>query len=118
MMAIFGAFASCAWPLVRLLKSQPIRLTTRLSMLRFSGSEFTVQTFVAAALIVTAIAIYQAPKTQSSGFAIIALMLVSTALFTPFIIWKLFNRFSFFFSFLFRFVYFSFLFCFSFFSFF
>ncbi len=94
LMAIFGAFASCAWPLVRLLKSQPIRLTTRLSMLRFSGSEFTIQTFVAVALIVTAIAIYQAPKTQSSGFAIIALMLVSTALFTPFIIWKLFNSFS------------------------
>ncbi len=95
LMAVFGAFASCAWPLVRLLRSQPIRLTTRLSMLRFSGNEFTLQTFVAATLIVAAIAIYQAPKTQSSGFTVIALMLISTALVTPFIIWKLFNSFSF-----------------------
>jgi len=93
-MAIFGAFVSCAWPLVRLLKSQPIRLTTRLSMLRFSGDEFTAQTFVAGIMIVAAVAIYQAPKTQSSGFTIIALMLLSVSLLTPFIIWKLFNSFS------------------------
>ncbi|EKO3992596.1 ABC transporter permease, partial [Vibrio fluvialis] len=42
-LATFGAFASCAWPLIRLLKSQPIRLTTRLSLVRFAGSEFTLQ---------------------------------------------------------------------------
>lgn len=93
-MAAFGAFSSCAWPLVRLLKSQPIRLTTRLSMMRFSGYEFTAQTFAAGVMIVAAVAIYQAPKTQSSGFTIIALMLMSVALLTPFIIWKLFNSFS------------------------
>ncbi|MFV0447265.1 MAG: ABC transporter permease [Vibrio sp.] len=94
LMAVCGAFASCAWPLVRLLKSQPIRLSTRLSLARFAGSEFSIQAFVGGALAIAALAIYQAPKTQSSGYTIIALMLVSTALFTPFVIWKLFNTFS------------------------
>ncbi|MDW6017244.1 FtsX-like permease family protein [Vibrio plantisponsor] len=94
LMAVCGAFASCAWPLVRLLKSQPIRLSTRLSLARFAGSEFSIQAFIGGALAVAAIAIYQAPKTQSSGYTIIALMLLSAALFTPFVIWKLFNSFS------------------------
>ncbi|WP_165311569.1 FtsX-like permease family protein [Vibrio ziniensis] len=94
LMAVCGAFASCAWPLIRLLKSQPIRLSTRLSLARFAGSEFSIQAFIGGTLAVAAIAIYQAPKTQSSGYTIIALMLVSAALFTPFVIWKLFNSFS------------------------
>ncbi|XAW88608.1 ABC transporter permease [Vibrio sp. CDRSL-10 TSBA] len=93
-MAIFGAFASCAWPLIRLLKSQPIRLTTRLSLMRFARSEFTLQALIASCLFVAAIAVYQAPKTQSSGFAIIALLLISVALITPFLIWKVFKSFS------------------------
>lgn len=41
-----------------------------------------------------AIAIYQAPQTQESGFAIVALMLLSVALFTPFLIWKVFDSLS------------------------
>lgn len=94
-MAIFGAFASCAWPLIRLLKSQPIRLTTRLSLLRFARSEFTLQALIASCLFVAAIAVYQAPRTQSSGFAIMALLLISVALITPFLIWKAFKTFSF-----------------------
>ncbi|MCG6344591.1 ABC transporter permease [Vibrio fluvialis] len=93
-LATFGAFASCAWPLIRLLKSQPIRLTTRLSLVRFAGSEFTLQALVACGLFIAALAVYQAPKSQSSGFAIIALMLLSVALITPFLIWKVFNSFS------------------------
>ncbi|WGY47103.1 ABC transporter permease [Vibrio sp. ABG19] len=93
-MAIFGAFASCAWPLIRLLKSQPIRLTTRLSLMRFARSEFTLQALIASCLFVAAMAVYQAPKTQSSGFAIIALLLISVALMTPFIIWNVFKSFS------------------------
>ncbi len=94
LMAICGAFASCAWPLMRLLKSQPIRLSTRLSLARFAGSEFSLQAFIAGVLAVAALAIYQAPKTQTSGYTIIALMLISAALFTPFVIWKVFNTFS------------------------
>ncbi|ROV58067.1 ABC transporter permease [Vibrio ponticus] len=93
-MALTGAFASCAWPLVRLLRSQPIRLTTRLSLMRFTGIEFSIQALIACALAVAAIAIYQAEQTQESGFAIIALMLLSVALFTPFLLWRLFTSFS------------------------
>lgn len=93
-LSLIGAFAACAWPLFRLLRSQPIRLTTRLSLVRFAGTEFTIQALVACALCVAAIAIYQAPQTQESGFAIIALMLLSVALFTPYLIWKVFDGFS------------------------
>lgn len=93
-MTIIGAFVACAWPLVRLLRSQPIRLTARLSLVRFAGTEFTIQALLACALCVAAIAIYQAPQTQESGFAIVALMLLSVALFTPFLIWKVFDSLS------------------------
>ncbi|ENO8416673.1 ABC transporter permease [Vibrio mimicus] len=94
LMALFAALASCAWPLVRLLRSQPIRLSARLSLVRFAGKEFKLQALLACALCVAAIAIYQAPKSQQSGFAIIGLMLLSVALFTPYIIWTLFTSFS------------------------
>ncbi len=93
-LALIGAAIACAWPLVRLLRAQPIRLTMRLSLVRFAGTEFAVQALIACAFAVAAIAIYQAPKTQESGFAIIALMLLSVALFTPFLIWKVFNSLS------------------------
>ncbi|RJX65049.1 ABC transporter permease [Vibrio sinensis] len=94
LMTSIGAIAACAWPLVRLLRSQPIRLTTRLSLMRFTGTEFTIQALLACALSVAAIAVYQAPQTQESGFAIIALMLLSVALFTPFLVWRVFISFS------------------------
>ena len=93
-LSTIGAIVACAWPLVRLLRSQPSRLTTRLSLIRFTGAEFTIQALIACALCVAAVAIYQAPQTQESGFAIIALMLLSVALFTPFIVWKVFESFS------------------------
>ncbi|EED26999.1 efflux ABC transporter, permease protein [Vibrio sp. 16] len=93
-LSLIGAFVACAWPLIRLLRSQPIRLTTRLSLMRFAGTEFTIQALLACALCVAAIAIYQAPQTQESGFVIIALMLLSVALFTPFLVWKVFDGFS------------------------
>jgi putative ABC transport system permease protein len=94
MLALGGALASCAWPLVRLLKTQPIRLSSRLSLMRYTGIEFTWQAFAACAFCVSAIAIYQAPKSQTSGYAIIVLMLLSVALITPFIIWKIFTALS------------------------
>ncbi|WP_245868879.1 FtsX-like permease family protein, partial [Vibrio fujianensis] len=50
LMAMIAALISCAWPLIRLLMSQPIRLTTRLSLARFAGAEFTLQAIVACAL--------------------------------------------------------------------
>lgn len=94
-MTILGSILACAWPLVRLLRTQPIRLSARLSLVRFAGMEFAIQALVACGLCMAAIAVYQAPKTQQSGFAIIGLMLLSAALFTPFLIWKIFNSLSF-----------------------
>lgn len=93
-LSLTGAIIACAWPLIRLLRSQPSRLTTRLSLLRFAGAEFTIQALIACACCVAAIALYQAPQTQETGFAIIALMLLSVALFTPYIIWKVFESLS------------------------
>ncbi|MDE1335701.1 ABC transporter permease [Vibrio aestuarianus] len=93
-MTLIGALAACIWPLTRLLKSQPIRLSARLSLVRFAGAEFRIQALIGCAFCVAAIAVYQVPQTQLSGFAIIALMLLSTALFTPYLIWALFNSLS------------------------
>ncbi|MDE1249781.1 ABC transporter permease [Vibrio aestuarianus] len=93
-MTLIGALAACIWPLTRLLKAQPIRLSARLSLVRFAGTEFRIQALIGCALCVAAIAVYQVPQTQLSGFAIIALMLLSTALFTPYLIWALFNSLS------------------------
>ncbi|WP_428776235.1 FtsX-like permease family protein, partial [Vibrio sp.] len=94
-MTLLGACLACAWPLVRLLRAQPVRLTTRLSLVRFAGREFTIQALLACAFAVAAIAIYQIPQTQETGYAIIVLMLTSVALLTPFILWKVFNALSF-----------------------
>ncbi|MGR5529156.1 ABC transporter permease [Vibrio alfacsensis] len=93
-MSALGALLSCLWPLIRLLKSQPIRLSSRLSLMRFAGREFSWQALAACAFCVAAVAVYQAPKTQESGFTIIALMLVSVALFMPFIMWHVFQSLS------------------------
>ncbi len=62
--------------------------------MRFAGREFSWQAFAACAFCVAAVAVYQAPKTQESGFAIIALMLISVALFMPFLMWHMFQSFS------------------------
>ncbi|MCG3760500.1 ABC transporter permease [Vibrio cincinnatiensis] len=94
LMAMIAALVSCTWPLIRLLKSQPIRLTTRLSLVRFAGSEFTIQALGACALLVAALAVYQAPRSQTTGFIIIGFMLLGAALLTPYLIWKLFISFS------------------------
>ncbi|CAM2967984.1 ABC transporter permease [Vibrio mytili] len=94
LLSAMGALISCIWPLVRLLKSQPIRLSSRLSLMRFTGREFTWQAIAACAFCVAAVGIYQAPKTQETGFLIIALMMISVALFMPFIIWHVFQSFS------------------------
>nr|WP_319553988.1 ABC transporter permease [uncultured Vibrio sp.] len=93
-MSAMGALISCLWPLIRLLKSQPIRLSSRLSLMRFAGREFSWQALAACAFCVAAVAVYQAPKTQEIGFTIVALMMLSVALLMPFIMWHLFQSFS------------------------
>ncbi|MBR9876595.1 MAG: ABC transporter permease [Vibrionaceae bacterium] len=93
-MSAMGALISCLWPLIRLLKSQPIRLSSRLSLMRFAGREFSWQALAACGFCVAAVAVYQAPKTQEVGFTIVALMMLSVALLMPFIMWHVFQSFS------------------------
>ncbi|POF59267.1 ABC transporter permease, partial [Vibrio vulnificus] len=47
LLAVLGALISCLWPLIRLLKSQPIRLSAKLSLVRFAGKEFAWQALAA-----------------------------------------------------------------------
>lgn len=89
-LAFFGALLSCGWPLIRLVRTQPVRLSSRLSLMRFTGREFAWQAWVACLCVIAAIACYQAPKSQHMGYAIIGFMLLSVALITPFIIWQIF----------------------------
>ncbi|MCL9781923.1 FtsX-like permease family protein [Vibrio sp. S4M6] len=93
-MTIAGALLACIWPAVRLLRAQPIRLAKRLSLVRFASIEFAIQTLLAIMFSLIAFVLYEAPKTEHTGLAIIVLTLVSVAMFTPFIIWKLFTYLS------------------------
>ncbi len=90
-MTIAGALLACIWPAIRLLRAQPIRLAKRLSLVRFASIEFAIQTLLAIMFALIAIILYIAPKTEHTGFAIIVLTLLSVAMFTPFVIWKLFT---------------------------
>ncbi|NLS11388.1 ABC transporter permease [Vibrio sp. SM6] len=93
-MALAGAAISCFWPAVRLIRTQPIRLSAKLSLVRHAGREFSWQALVATGLAVAAVAVYQGPPSQELGYTLIGLMLLSVALFTPYIIWLCFNSYS------------------------
>lgn len=93
-MTIGGALLACVWPAIRLLRAQPIRLSKRLSLVRFASVEFAIQTLFAIMFALIAIVLYKAPKTEHTGLAIIVFTLLSVAMFTPFVIWKLFNYLS------------------------
>ncbi|OEF23509.1 FtsX-like permease family protein [Vibrio rumoiensis] len=95
LMATLGCLLACFWPLVRLVRTQPIRLASRLSLIRFAGREFTLQALMACICIVAAVALYQAPSSQEEGFTLIALLLVSVGLIMPYFLWRLFTSFSF-----------------------
>ncbi|MCW1890164.1 hypothetical protein OK016_16445 [Vibrio chagasii] len=70
---------ACAWPLVRLLKSQPICLSSRLSLMRSCGAVSLHGKVDWLRLPCCCCCSLSLPQTQESGFAIIALMLVSAA---------------------------------------
>ncbi|WED22988.1 FtsX-like permease family protein [Vibrio sp. JC009] len=95
LMAVVGTFIACSWPALRLVKAPPIRLSARLSLIRLAGTEFALQALVACALFAFAsLLYYKIPHTPERGFALVALLMVGTALLLPFAIYKLFNRFS------------------------
>ncbi len=89
-MALLGCVLACGWPLVRLIRTKPIRLSMKLTLARFSGREFALQALFACGAIVGAVTLYQGPQTQQTGFVLIALLLVSVGLIMPYLLWKLF----------------------------
>lgn len=95
LVSILGTLLACSFPLFRLLRTQPVQLSAKLSIVRFAGKEFTFQAMLACVFVVAAVAVHQANQTQESGFALIALLLISVGLFMPFIVWKIFNGLSF-----------------------
>ena len=95
LMCTIGTVLSCTWPVVRLLKTQPIRLSARLSLFRFAGREFSWQALLGGVCFLLLIAIYQTEDiTPELGFVIIALLMLGVALLSPFIIFNLFKTLS------------------------
>ncbi|GAD79161.1 FtsX-like permease family protein [Vibrio ezurae] len=91
LMAFFGVLLSCTWPLLRLIRSQPIRLTARLSLIRFAGKEFFWQAVLAAIFLFLAVFILQFGEGIYAGFSVLALMLIGIGLMVPYIIFELFT---------------------------
>lgn len=94
LLTIVGAIFACFWPLIRLLKSEPIRLTEHLSQIRFSGTEFTIQSWIAIVLGCAAFAMYHLTDTPAAGLGVVALILISVGFIAPFIVWKSFDLLS------------------------
>lgn len=94
LMAGSGCILACGWPLVRLLRTAPIRLSSRLSLVRSAGREYAWQALLACVFSIAAVAVYQQPHNQEAGFVLIALLLISVGLITPFFISKLFTLLS------------------------
>ncbi len=90
--AIIGTVCACGWPMVRLLKTPPARLSRQLSLHRFSGKSFFRQALLALVLTCIAVVLYFLPPTELIGFMLIGLLLVSSALVMPFLIWTLFSN--------------------------
>jgi putative ABC transport system permease protein len=91
LLTIVGAVCACFWPLIRLLKSEPIRLTEHVSQIRFAGAEFTFQTVIAIVLGCSALALYHFSDTPAAGLGVVALILISVGFIAPFIVWKSFD---------------------------
>ncbi|WP_087016024.1 ABC transporter permease [Thaumasiovibrio subtropicus] len=89
--AFVGTICACGWPMVRLLRTPPARLSRQLSLHRFSGKEFRWQALMSIALALVALVVYQQPATEASGFVLIGLTLLSAALIMPYLIWLLFS---------------------------
>ncbi|SHO56401.1 ABC transporter permease [Vibrio quintilis] len=94
LLATISASCACVWPLIRLLKSPSIRLTPRVSLIRFAGAEFAIQAVLAVILLLVATAVYFLVKAACAGFIVPALILLSVGLITPYIVWKVFDLLS------------------------
>lgn len=86
-----GSILACGWPMVRLIKTPPVRLATHMALVRFSGREFAWQSIISLIFILVAIGIYQLPHGQFAGFVLIALILTASGLLMPYLLWKSFQ---------------------------
>ncbi|OBT13476.1 ABC transporter permease [Vibrio sp. UCD-FRSSP16_10] len=94
LLSLVGVALSCTWPLLRLIRTQPIRLTARLSLVRFAGREFFWQAVLAAICLFLAVFILQFGEGVYAGFSVLAFMLIGVALMVPYIIFELFTYLS------------------------
>ncbi len=86
-----GVALSSIWPLIRLMYSQPIRLSERLSVVRFTKKEFFWQAILAAICMVIGLIVYYTPQNSYTGYTVIAMMLLGVALVIPFILFIIFQ---------------------------
>ncbi|MBE1274367.1 ABC transporter permease [Enterovibrio baiacu] len=90
LLGVCGFVLASGWPLYRLLTTPPARLSKRMSLVRFSGREFSWQALVASIFLLVAMLVYIAPQSQAQGFTLIALILIGGGLLLPFMMWKVF----------------------------
>ncbi|GAB6261924.1 ABC transporter permease [Photobacterium sp. R1] len=89
--ALGGTVLACGWPLVRLIRTQPARLTAHMTMVRGSWREFIWQALMAALFIMAAVMIYFLEHNQFAGFALIGCLLAAAGLLMPFLLWAVFK---------------------------
>lgn len=89
-MVFAACFVSSVWPFIRIMKTEPIRLSTRLSLSRFSGRQFGWEAMIGCIFLVTCVALYLRPPSQSVGFMLIASLLLSAGLILPYLLWRVF----------------------------
>lgn len=85
--ALVGGGLSCGWPLVRLLRTPPARLSMHRNLVRVTGKEFAWQAGLAVVLSVMATALYFWAHDHITGFVVIALVLIAAGLFMPYFMW-------------------------------
>jgi putative ABC transport system permease protein len=85
--ALLGGVLSCCWPMIRLLKTQPTRLSTHQNLVRVTGKEFAWQAVIAVVLSILAAIVYFFAHDHITGFVVIALVLIAAGLFMPYFMW-------------------------------
>lgn len=91
LLALLGAAMASAWPLIRLIKTPSGRLSQRMTLLRGTRREFSVQAVLALLLAVAAWGVSYWPSSQWQGFTLIALTMLSAALVLPYLCGGLFH---------------------------
>ncbi|MDO6705422.1 ABC transporter permease [Photobacterium sp. 1_MG-2023] len=92
--AFLGTLLACGWPLVRLIRTPPARLTAQMTMVRGNWREYRWQAGMAVIFILLAMVIYALEHNQLSGFLLIGCLLAASGLLMPFLLWAVFKGLS------------------------